>query len=140
MKKEELAKQLDGIEYPPCNTIPKSVINEAIENDLIIVYGLSDDLVEFAGAMHDEIGCYGGGTAFIDVECCLVESPDCDCEYAEKWYKQQCDTAKSIKAIWCENADVSWTYVTDIPHSTFKVMEDGEVYCVGFVFDKESLK
>jgi hypothetical protein len=30
--------------------------------------------------------------------------------------------------------DTSWSYETDIPHATFDVLEDGEVYCRGIVF------
>ena len=33
------------------------------------------------------------------------------------------------------NASVpAWTYMTDIPHATFDVMDDGELYCRGIVF------
>ena len=32
-----------------------------------------------------------------------------------------------------------WSYETDIPHETFNIYEDGEVWCVGIVFSVEDL-
>lgn len=31
-------------------------------------------------------------------------------------------------------ADVTWTYKTDIPHETFNIHDDNELYCTGIVF------
>ena len=52
----------------------------------------------------------------------------------------------SIKAIWGEVYDTgegdercSWQFKTDIPHSTFRIMEDGELFCVGIVFNISDL-
>lgn len=32
---------------------------------LVAVYGASDDLIEFEGAIRDEVGAYDGGSAFV---------------------------------------------------------------------------
>ena len=37
----------------------------AKDSGLVIVYGASDDLMEFEGAIEDEIGCYDGDTIHI---------------------------------------------------------------------------
>ena len=42
--------------------------------------------------------------------------------------------AASIEAIWCAKGEPSWTYKTNIPHSTFLILEDGEPSCRGIVF------
>ncbi|MGR3991432.1 hypothetical protein [Pseudomonas sp. 1121_17] len=132
MTKEELAAQLTGLEYP--TRIPGSLIVAAQSAGLVILCGASDDLMEFYGARREEIGCYDGGTAFVDADGVL---PDRDCldgdeEIAE--YVQRHKSAKAIEALWCKEDGYSWTYKTDIPHATFEVVEDGQPYCRGIVF------
>ncbi|MCX5510995.1 hypothetical protein [Pseudomonas sp. BJa3] len=132
MTKEELAAQLSGLEYPV--RIPGALIAAAQSSGLVILCGASDDLMEFYGARREEIGCYDGGTAFVDADGIL---PDRDCldgdeEIAE--YVQRQKSAKPIEALWCKEDGYSWTYKTDIPHSTFEVVEDEEPYCRGIVF------
>lgn len=132
MTKEELAAQLTGLEYT--TRIPGSLIVAAQSAGLVILCGASDDLMEFYGARREEIGCYDGGTAFVDADGVL---PDRDCldgdeEIAE--YVQRQKSAKAIEALWCKEDGYSWTYKTDIPHATFEVVEGGEPYCRGIVF------
>lgn len=132
MTKEELAVPLTGLEYP--TRIPGSLIVAAQSAGLVILCGASDDLMEFYGARREEIGCYDGGTAFVDADGVL---PDRDCldgdeEIAE--YVQRQKSAKAIEALWCKEDSYSWTYKTDIPHATFEVVEDGQPYCRGIVF------
>lgn len=132
MTKEELAAQLSGLECPV--RIPGALIAAAQSSGLVILCGASDDLMEFYGARREEIGCYDGGTAFVDADGVL---PDRDCldgdeELAE--YVQRQKSAKSIEALWCKEDGYSWTYKTEIPHATFEVVEDEEPYCRGIVF------
>ncbi|QLJ16741.1 hypothetical protein H0H12_12770 [Pseudomonas putida] len=132
MTKEELAAQLKGLKYP--TRIPGALIVAAQSAGLVILCGASDDLMEFYGARREEIGCYDGGTAFVDADGVL---PDRDCldgdeELAE--YVQRQKSAKSIEALWCKEDGYSWTYKTEIPHATFEVVEDEEPYCRGIVF------
>ncbi|MDF3928638.1 hypothetical protein [Pseudomonas putida] len=132
MTKEELAAQLNGLEHP--TRIPDPLIVAAQSAGLVILCGASDDLMEFYGARREEIGCYDGGTAFVDADGVL---PDRDCldgdeELAE--YVQRQKSAKSIEALWCKEDGYSWTYKTEIPHATFEVVEDEEPYCRGIVF------
>lgn len=112
-----IADELDGIEYPV--HIPSSVRKLAKDCGIQIVYGESDDLIEFNGAFCDELGAWigdrGGTREYISSE------------------------GRRITTVWCENKKVSWTYRTDIPHETFRVfdkdMEDDETYCIGIVFE-----
>jgi hypothetical protein len=139
MTKEELAAKLNGIEYPAHRTITADLIQSAKDAVLVILYGASDDLMEFDGAVREEIGCYSGGTAFVDADGVL---PDRDCldgddEITE--YVQRQKSAKPIEALWCKEDGYSWTYKTGIPHATFEVMEDGEHYCRGIVFSLADL-
>lgn len=142
MKAKEIAALLNGIGYR--QEPSKEITTQAKSEGIVIVFGASDDLMEVRGAFDDELGCFGGKTFYISKDG-FISRPDCDCEYAEKWYEQNKKNAKAIKAIFGGKEDdngnpISWTYETDIPHETFNVMEDGEVYCIGIVFEISSLE
>ncbi|WP_122867923.1 hypothetical protein [Pseudomonas viridiflava] len=139
MTKEQLAAQLDGIQYPAHRAITTDQIAAAKAAGLVIVYGESDDLMEFDGASRDEIGCYEGGIALVDLQGVLPDrdSLEDDDEIVE--YAARKKSAMTIEALWCKETGYSWTYKTDIPHATFEVMEDGEHYCRGIVFSLTDL-
>ncbi len=110
MTKEELAVMLDGRQYLK-ETTPQ-IEQLARDNNLLIVYGESDDLCEFRGAIDDEFDCFEGGTITHE------------------------ELLSPIEAIWCsDDVECSWTYKTDLPYSEFRIFEDDEVYCVGIVVD-----
>lgn len=127
---KEFAKSIDGMEYD-YPQFPKQVLETAKENGFVIVYGGSDDLMEFEGAMNEEIGCYEGGSAYVG-RTVISDAPICVGD-------------KEIKAIWCggeqdgNGNEIAWVYKTEIPHETFMIYEDGEPYCRGIVFSMESL-
>lgn len=128
MNKEELAALLNGREYG--EEITKEEIQKAAQSGLVAVYGYSDDNMEFDGAIEDEIGCYGGGTAYLkDGKILANECNDSECPY----FAEQLKTAFTITAIW-DSDGYSWTYQTSIPHATFDILEGGEKYCRGIVF------
>lgn len=130
MTKEELAAELNGREYR--NEITKAEAAEAKAAGLVIVFGASDDLMEFRGAIYDEVGCYNGGTAYLTSSGMLVN--DCDDDECPHFKKLKAKAA-TIEAVWGESGDAPvWTYKTDIPHATFEIVEDGEPYCRGIVF------
>ena len=135
MTKEELAGALNGREYGL--EITRDEVDIARKSGLIVIFGSSDDNMEFCGAINDEVGCYDGGTVFIYTETKKLFESECnddDCPYAEQ-HKARCLT---IDAVWC-GGEASWTYETDIPHATFNIYEDGQLYCVGIVFEVSSL-
>jgi hypothetical protein len=106
---KELANFLDGTEYP--FRLAKETTDRARGLGIVIVYGGSDDLMEFEGACHGELGAYKGTTATSSL-------------------------GRTIDALWCANGlhGPDWSYRTDIPYETFKILEDGHVYCEGIVF------
>ena len=132
MTKEQLAEILNGREYR--EEITRGEEATAKENGLVVVFGASDDLTEFRGAITDEGGAFGGGEILLDTDGLFVEC-DSGCEYSEA-AKEKC---KTIKAIWGEGR-FSWQYDTTIPHAKFEILEDGETYCEGIVFDINDLK
>lgn len=127
----EFAQKLNGREYG--SEITRTEENEAEKLGFVVVFGASDDLCEFRGAIDDEAGCFDGGIIHFDKNG-IFEDCDSDCKYAYA-AKGLCNI---IEAVWAED-DYPWTYKTDIPHATFDIMEDGEKYCRGIVFDIQSL-
>lgn len=138
MNKENLAAALTGIQYP-CR-ISKELIQQAKEAGLMIVYGASDDLMQFDGAEREEIGCYDCGTALVDAQGVLPDRDSLeDDDELEAYFKRK-PLAKPIEALWCKEPGYSWTYKTDIPHAIFEIMEDDGHYCRGIVFALSDLK
>lgn len=138
--KEELAAELDGIEFPPHLTITKDHRQRAAEAGLVIVCGYSDDLMDFSGAFSDQVDVLDGGTAVLDAQGVLgtqeavAKDPAAMGELAERW-----KTARTIEAIWCRRGEYAWAYATTIPHATFTVKEGEELYCQGLVFSVADL-
>jgi hypothetical protein len=138
MNAKDLAAQLNGIQYPV--RIPKTLTDAAKAAGLVIVYGASDDLMEFEGAIYDEVGVYDGGVAHVDAKGLLLDRDSIDDDEDLKDYFVRQPFAKQIEALWSEG-EYSWTYKTDIPHETFEVLEDGEPpYCRGIVFALADVK
>lgn len=127
MTPEEAAEKLDGNQYRDEGS--RELFAEMRKHGLVAVYGASDDLMEFAGAIDDEVGAWEGTTAYISHRG-LVKNECDEGDSCPNW-KQ---TGKPIKAIWAPESGGSWAYETEIPHATFKIMEDDDLYCTGIVF------
>lgn len=117
---KEFAEKLDGREYR--SEITREEHKEAFENGLVVVYGASDDLIEFNGCIDDELSAYRGA-------CFGIKSKNMKVKEDYEGDKNK------IKAIW-DNKELgtSWNYETTIPHATFKIVEEEDLYCIGIVF------
>jgi hypothetical protein len=134
MNAQELAAMLNGREYGEEITDAEEAAAKA--HGLVVLFGYSDDNMEFRGAIDDEVGCCDGGEAFLTRDGLLQnECPDVDCPYFAKLLK----SAAKIEAVW-DTDGYSWVYRTDIPHATFEVMEGAEKFCRGIVFALEDVK
>lgn len=128
---KDFAERITGKEYG-YPQFTKEEIQFAKDNGIVVVYGASDDLMEFEGAIYDEAGCFDGGKVYVCETGCV--------DYGNAG-------TKCIEALWCdknatdENGNViPWTYKTDIPHETFMIYEDEEPYCRGIVFSINDVK
>lgn len=134
--KETLAALLNGREIG--DEITREEAAEAKASGLVVVYGYSDDNVEFKGAINDEVGAYDGGTIEISrAEPGIVE-PWGDEEEKTKieamhWLRLTNEGTRAIEALWGKG-EYSWQFMTDIPHVTFEVVEGGEKFCRGIIF------
>lgn len=134
MNSKQLAELLNNREYK--KELTRNEEFQAVSDNLVIVFGASDDLMEFRGAIHEELDAYEGTTAYLDADGLVVNECDNErCPYARKLAL----TAKKIKAIWHDNGDYSFTFETDIPHETFDILDDGEKYCRGIVFSLDEV-
>ena len=135
MTAKELAIELNGREAG--GEVVWGEERDIKDAGLVAVYGYSDDNVEFSRAINDEVGAYNGTTVYLTPDGVLQE-PDCgqdDCPY----FARAREKAKTIKAVWHDEGGPCWTFETDIPHETFNIYEDGELFCVGIVFSTEDL-
>jgi hypothetical protein len=127
MTKEELAKELHGNEYG--EELDAFLEAQAVQAGLVVVFGYSDDLTEFRGAVHDETGC----SAILLTKDGIFNQDECDSEC--KYFRAAREAiAKSGNKIKARYDSEGWTYETTIPHATFDIMEDGRRYCRGIVF------
>jgi hypothetical protein len=133
---KEAAAALDGNQYREEGSRDLFAAMKAAR--LVAVYGASDDLMEFSGAINDELGAFDGATAYLTKDG-LLEN-ECDSEECPH-FKQSKKSASTITAMWCPGDPYcSWAYSTSIPHETFRVMEDDDLYCVGIVFSLDRLE
>jgi hypothetical protein len=143
MTKEELALLINETKSEPTKEHEKL----AKENGLVIVYGCSDDLCEFRGAIRDEGNCYDGGDIYFSKDGTIIDADELQ-EIVEKLEEMDfnVDLFKQINKItakWCEEErngeTISWTYDTKIPCATYEIYEDGELNCIGLVFSVSDL-
>jgi len=141
MTKEKFAEMLNGRQYR--NEIEKEESLIAEQNNLVVIFGASDDLLEFRGAIHEEIGAWDGTAVQICKkvkEWVVIENEEFQ-EEVEKISEYGLDLkGHEVEAIWSpEEPECSWLIKTEIPHATFDIIEDGELYCRGIVISLDSL-
>lgn len=135
--KEVFAAWITGREYGDETTATEKVIAE--ENGLVVMFGYSDDNVELCGAIDDEVSARDGTTiSFLNGEILTSKCEDENCPYFKELEKSP--HIKKVEALWCKEGEYSWTFKTDIPHATFEILEDGEKFCRGIVFNIDSIK
>lgn len=132
MTKEELAALLNGRQYR--QEMTKAEEAQAKADGLLVIFGASDDLLEFRGAFDDEMGAYEGTVARLNAERVIPdwESLDKDDEAEVERYFADKKTACTVAAAWAVDG-FSWVISTDLPHAPFMVMEDDDTYCRGIV-------
>jgi hypothetical protein len=131
---KEIADMLNNLEYG--EEIRDDILRYAKANKAVIVYGASDDLMEFRGAIEEEVSCFDGFTIHLYTTGILQnECYNNDCPYFER---EVLEAKAYITAVW-DKGEYSWTYNTNIPNETFEITEDGEKYCQGIVFYLGSL-
>jgi hypothetical protein len=128
-----LALKLNGNEY--LAEAADHQVQYALENDLVIVTGGSDDLCYFQGAYAEEHSAYDGNIYYWDKkneQFVPINDEDADVDDPKYWIKQ----------VWCaEGCDYGWTFTTNIPNTAkFIVAEGDEIYGEGLVINLNSME
>jgi hypothetical protein len=133
MTKEMLAAQLQGLSYRAEPS--KVLLSTAYAAGLVIVYGASDDIIEFRGAWCEEYGA-GNGETFLLTPDGVFDNDACidACIYYREAQDKAIREGSKLTALWCEEEPYSWTYKTTLPHATFEIYEDDKPYAKGIVF------
>jgi hypothetical protein len=134
LTKEQLVALLNGRQFT--DEITPAEEKQAKEVGLVVVFGGSDDLVEFRGAIRFEGDCYNGGTFYIHRQGVLPAHEDCECQFCG-FNARKAESVK-IDAVWGKDG-YSWTYKTEVPHDTFEILDSSAKYCRGIVFALEDL-
>lgn len=152
MTKEEFAALLNGREY--LNEIPQGGEQLAKENGLLVLFGASEDLLEFRGTVDDECGAYGGQVAYLTrkgnikgkpkpgrlkivAEWQPQEREDPPFELISKHDKNGKLVELSFPPMPAPNPIIAiWRITTpEQDFAPFNIYEDGELYCIGCVVD-----
>jgi hypothetical protein len=141
MTVKEWAEKISGIEYPAGEL--QKLNKEMAADGVIAAYGDSDDLLEFRGAIDDEISALEGVAAKLfrraDGTADLLENMEKN--QTHEFNRAQIDQMSVVKAAWCpEEPEASWLIETEIPHEKFDIMEDGELFCRGAVFHIDDVR
>ena len=134
MNRDEWAAKINGREYREELSAPEE--RQAKADGMLIVFGASDDLIEFRGVIYDEANLYDGGVVLLNSKQIYNHEHECDCPHCG--FKEIEKTLAKINCKWDEGG-YSWLLETDLPHATFEIVEDGEKYCRGLVIDAKDL-
>ena len=151
MNLKEWAEKLNGREIG--DEVTSAEAKQMADEGVIVAFGASDDLLEFRGALYEECGAYEGTEGNIfknkDGEIKLInerffnELDDLDDNLHDliiDLVEKQIESMPIIKATWCpKELKTSWLIETSIPHETFDIYEDGELYCRGIVFHADNV-
>lgn len=139
----DFASKLNGRNYR--DEITDEEIQIAKDNNLLIVFGYSDDCVELRGAVYEEFS--EGNTILIGKpnETIMVEVND-----IEDWedfigvYKKF-DKIGAIQVENCQKEPTNyitseygmngWEFETDLPCARFEIFDDEETHGIGLVID-----
>lgn len=138
MTPQEFAALLNGRQY--MKEITPAEAKQAKDLGLVVMFGYSDDNVELAGAINEEVPAYEGTTLLMTKEGLLpewsnfYEQHDQEEDFA-RYFRMKALGHKVIEALWDEKGSgAAWTFRTDIQHATFDVMDGDERFCRGIVF------
>lgn len=118
---------LNGIEYR--NEPSKEIIQFLEENNLIVIQGQSDDILDMYGRLSEQFGANNG----FDYENSRHDG------FNEEEFKilEKCQ----VKLHWCPDETRSWKAEAskDIPQMEFEVLEEGRVFCTALILDISSI-
>jgi hypothetical protein len=132
-----IQEKLDKISYNDIEK-QKEIFELAKQNNILIIYGSSDDLIELRGIVYDESGIVYNGYDFNLLE----DNEDFNSDKnANEILKEIGCVAYSygfakndfIQKDRCDNYDIPWCYDINekFKNLDFNLLEDNEIFCIG---------
>lgn len=135
------------LEYPAEDI--KGFVEELKADGIILAFGMSDDLLEFSGALNDECEAWNGTVERLVPHkdgSVSVFDEDENKETAEL-NRLQIRRLTEVRANWCpenEKKEIWASWHITSPDSeffgSFDIFEDGELYCRGLIIPVERLE
>jgi len=132
----QFAQRLNGREIG--NEITDDEAAIAKSQNLVVCFGYNDDLLEVRGAAYDEFGACDGTIIYMANGKFVSEPTRDELEVLHKFgFEFEPKPQISIEAIWePETIKASWLIaVKGVESYPFDIMEDGELFCRGAVFE-----
>lgn len=120
MNSASLAKLIDGRQFD--NAISYLEGEKAGEFNLVICFGLSDDLIEFVGAVNTSLRCINSRTITIDENGNVFDPLSAHNQFGK------------IHVTWQELGIPSWLIESDIVHHKFTLFHNQHAFSQGIVF------
>lgn len=116
---------------------------EAKACGLLVLFGASDDLLEFRGMLRDEAGAWEGAEVRLRQTTkglrIIEDREDARTLIEEGWTPPT--PLIAIKAEWSPaDLEASWRITADVPFAAFDIMEDDQLYCRGAVIDLDEVR
>ena len=133
MTKEDLAAKLNNREY--LSEISDEEATLAEQNGLVVVFGYSDDNVEFRGAISDEVGCYGEKEIQFSKHGIIPDWSDDEKKTKEEATEYFSKLIGGNQWILASFGRKGWMFNCGFSHAKFNIQENGEHYGQGMVFN-----
>ena len=148
MTKDQLAILLDGNE--PVDEMTREQERIAAENNLLVLFCRSNDMLEMRGAIHGEEDAAGGGEFALILEGEQFSDDDSDAiQRAESnmvmrisdEYDNE-DNPRLIRVEWCRKDGTSWAWeiTSNLPRVWFTIWDNGEPFSGALVIDLDEVE
>ena len=146
MKKEDLAQLLNGRQYGEEITDEEHL--QAKEDGLLVCFVVSGDFLRLRGLIFDKDVVDEKDTKYHlyigedgDLTCISQKEIEEIKMFLEGYNIDFILPKIPIKIQWRpEELDCSWLITTDIPHATFDIYDDEELYCRGIVLELSDIE
>jgi hypothetical protein len=139
MTKDTLAALVHGRRHDHGLSI--ALTEGAKEAGLVIVMGGGEDYIELHGALEQEWGVYGAAEILLTREG-IFDTHECGepCRYFTAALKHAQRCGQTLRVVWNATTFPTWHFQTTIPHATFDILEEGQVFCRGIVFHLDDIE
>lgn len=148
MTKEQLAMLLDGNE--PVDEITREQELIAAENNLLVLFCRSNDVLVMRGAIHGEVDAMGGGDfalilegeQFSDDESDAIRRAGSNAVMRLSDEYDNDDNPRLIRVEWCreDETPLDWSISSKLSREWFTIGDDDGPYCEALVIDLDEVE